>query len=264
MIYNCGVFFEIKENMVNTFLVFSNYKESAKLLDYKKLGKQRVEAYQILNICCWLIGLGKIYNEKLPTDPYKVYDWIRLITKIYKADSHFYVFSSRFVESEKMDFSTTSDYKMFSKTNSYYKLKFSDEFVILDDSVLCKNSTYPRKYCIFPDEFFVDKLTFVYHPAVLMWICYTESLKDYINAHVEEWVARGYKNSYPKLKVESSINPFWTNDYEFHKRHRSNLVRKLEKGYNFKEPNNLEYFWPFTPKCSNGLSDFDQKYKLKN
>jgi hypothetical protein len=35
--------------MVNTFLPFSNFKEIAKCLDNKRLGKQRVEAQQILN-----------------------------------------------------------------------------------------------------------------------------------------------------------------------------------------------------------------------
>lgn len=254
--------------MVNTFLVCSNYQESAKLLDYKRLGKQRVEAYQILNICYWLIGLGKIYNEILPTDPYKVYDWIRMIMNIYKKDTHYYVFSSKFIDSDDKTTSSPSPplqqstYKMFPKTNSYFKLKFSDEFVISDEVVLCKSVTYPKKFCIFPNEFFVDKSTFVYHPAILMWICYIESLKDYINKHVEEWVARGYKNSYPKLDVTNPIQSPWKNDYEFHKRHRSNLVRKFEKGYKFEEPNDLQYFWPFTPKCSNGVSDFNQKYKI--
>lgn len=36
--------------MVNTFLPYSNFKKCAKILDNKRLGKQRVEAKQILNI----------------------------------------------------------------------------------------------------------------------------------------------------------------------------------------------------------------------
>lgn len=36
--------------MVNTFLVSDDYSETAKILDYKRLGKQRVEAMQIINI----------------------------------------------------------------------------------------------------------------------------------------------------------------------------------------------------------------------
>lgn len=36
--------------MVNTFIPYSNFKKCAKILDNKRLGKQRVEAKQILNI----------------------------------------------------------------------------------------------------------------------------------------------------------------------------------------------------------------------
>lgn len=36
--------------MVNTFLPYGDYKKIAKVLDNKRLGKQRVEAYQIINI----------------------------------------------------------------------------------------------------------------------------------------------------------------------------------------------------------------------
>jgi hypothetical protein len=35
--------------MVNTFLPYADFIESAKALDYRRLGKQRVEAWQILN-----------------------------------------------------------------------------------------------------------------------------------------------------------------------------------------------------------------------
>lgn len=35
---------------MQTFLPYSDFHESARVLDYRRLGKQRVEAYQILNI----------------------------------------------------------------------------------------------------------------------------------------------------------------------------------------------------------------------
>lgn len=41
---------------MQTFLPYSNFAQCARCLDYKRLGKQRVEAYQILRI---LLGLGK-------------------------------------------------------------------------------------------------------------------------------------------------------------------------------------------------------------
>lgn len=36
--------------MVNTFLPYADFEKTAKTLDYKRLGKQRVEAHQIINI----------------------------------------------------------------------------------------------------------------------------------------------------------------------------------------------------------------------
>jgi len=36
--------------MVNTFLPYADFEKTAKALDYKRLGKQRVEAHQIINI----------------------------------------------------------------------------------------------------------------------------------------------------------------------------------------------------------------------
>jgi hypothetical protein len=42
--------------MVNTFVPYSDFVKSAKTLDYRRLGKQRVEAWQILRA---LLGLTK-------------------------------------------------------------------------------------------------------------------------------------------------------------------------------------------------------------
>jgi hypothetical protein len=56
--------------MVNTFLVCSDFTESAKQLDNKRLGKQRVEAFQLLKILhsieheCSLVG---IHIEDIPS-----------------------------------------------------------------------------------------------------------------------------------------------------------------------------------------------------
>lgn len=36
--------------IMQTFLPYADFKQSAKYLDYRRLGKQRVEAYQILSI----------------------------------------------------------------------------------------------------------------------------------------------------------------------------------------------------------------------
>lgn len=46
----------IGDEKIQTFLPYPSFKESAKCLDRQRLGKQRVEAYQILKI---LLGEGK-------------------------------------------------------------------------------------------------------------------------------------------------------------------------------------------------------------
>lgn len=63
--------------MVNTFLVCEDFEASAKELDNKRLGKQRVEAFQILNILKTLehiSGLEGLTVDEIPsvdTDPTK-------------------------------------------------------------------------------------------------------------------------------------------------------------------------------------------------
>ena len=58
---------------MQTFLPYKSFKDSFKVLDYRRLGKQRVEAYQILNV---LLGRTKTKGwsnhpatESLPVAP---------------------------------------------------------------------------------------------------------------------------------------------------------------------------------------------------
>lgn len=85
------------------------------------------------------------------------------------------------------------------------------------------------------------------HPATRMWTGYSEALKVYQNYTIQEWVRRGYKNNMPLevidwTKVEM---PHWFGDYDFHRSHRSNLLRKDYEYYSqyFDEPTDLPYVW---------------------
>jgi len=51
---------------LQTFLPYSDFNESAKCLDNKRLGKQRVEAYQIMNA---------LSQERLSTNPNAIISW---------------------------------------------------------------------------------------------------------------------------------------------------------------------------------------------
>jgi len=86
------------------------------------------------------------------------------------------------------------------------------------------------------------------HPVTLMWTGYESALKLYQNITIREWVGRGYKNnmSYEEIEPGSVVMPPWFGNEEFHRSHRSNLLRKDFNYYSayFDEPSDLEYYWP--------------------
>jgi len=87
-----------------------------------------------------------------------------------------------------------------------------------------------------------------HHPAVLMWRGYEKALKLYMNACIEEWVRRGFRNSMRKAPVRGRVKyPPWFGDERFHACHRSNLLRKDPEfygRYGWKEPADMAYHWP--------------------
>lgn len=57
--------------MVNTFLPYPDFVQTAKALDYRRLGKQRVEAWQILNA---LLGNSKGWTNHPATKMWRGYE----------------------------------------------------------------------------------------------------------------------------------------------------------------------------------------------
>lgn len=112
-------------------------------------------------------------------------------------------------------------------------------------------------HCSCEESDFVDRKTPWYnHPAVKMWRGFELSLVQYGLIVCEEWIIRGFNDtcrgkilkvlSLDKLK-EPIIHPKWLGDERFYASHRSNLLRKNREHYgqfNWKEPDNLPYFWP--------------------
>ena len=86
------------------------------------------------------------------------------------------------------------------------------------------------------------------HPAVTMWKGYEIALLLYKNKMIEEWILRGYNNTMDMVGLPDSIDmPPWLGDDRVHSSHRSNLLNKDQEfysQYNWKEPNNMEYYWP--------------------
>lgn len=133
--------------MVNTFVVSSDVVECAKALDYRRLGKQRVEAYQIWRT---LMGLTKGWKN---------------------------------------------------------------------------------------------------HPAVKMWAGYEDYLAVYCNTMIEEWKARGYKNTMVHLPhCQDPEKPWWWGTESVIKSHQASLNRKKPDFYHFdvSQEEFPNYVWPTT------------------
>jgi 3-deoxy-D-arabino-heptulosonate 7-phosphate (DAHP) synthase class II len=96
----------------------------------------------------------------------------------------------------------------------------------------------------------------VNHPATKMWAGHECALLDYQTAVCDEWTSRGYKDTC--LQKTSALHfeycthhvpalPAWIGDPEFHRAHRSNLLRKLPHFYRTKFETyleeNLPYIW---------------------
>ena len=86
------------------------------------------------------------------------------------------------------------------------------------------------------------------HPAVKMWIGFSDLLAWYYNAMVDEWVERGYKNTMQYIMIPPSlIEPLWMGDEQFHDSHKSNLLRKDSEfygQYKWDVDSTLPYYWP--------------------
>lgn len=253
--------------MVNTFLTNPDFKISARSLDRARLGKQRVEAYQILNLIEDIKLLSKLLE--IDINPKKLKESIK---NIYQAEKKllWYIVIRKFTDNTKDIFRIDRQIQLPSQQiiNVYLGEKVkNDEYVILNETIEYSEpklitNPYPdpipqpciiKKYFnlegeqvhvenIFqkslPNKFDfpekktllierVVKLGFANHPAVRMWFWHTDALKDYINAHIDEWISRGYKNTMNRYEVPKEYEkPQWTLDEEFHRHHRAALLEK--------------------------------------
>lgn len=92
------------------------------------------------------------------------------------------------------------------------------------------------------------------HPATRMWRRHEGALVWYSIAVCVEWRARGFDDTllnyfiYRSWEYRHPIPPPWMNDPDFHRAHRSNLLRKDPEHYGplFEDglPADLPYVWP--------------------
>ncbi|AVR53142.1 hypothetical protein MarSH_437 [Marseillevirus Shanghai 1] len=204
--------------MVNTFLPYESFEESAKVLDSRRLNKQIIEAYQILTILedLWFLSeqleeFPPLIDEKRIAESFvSRCEWIRSFSKKYRARPE----------------------------------KFERNYQIL---LIGKDISSGKKGLQI-------NLGFCCHPATKMWFGYERALRHYINACVSELSTRktksGAKHSLPKkkIRVQRSVPlPWWLGYQKFHESHRASLLRKEPEFYQgkFKVPEpELEYVWP--------------------
>lgn len=244
--------------MVNTFLISSDFDKNAQLLDNARLGKQRVEAYQILDLCKSLHILAKLYNNPLPNDPYEYYDWIRQIAKRFKQDGVYYV------ERDEKIYSVTKKPKM-------RKLRAGEEILSIDSEFVTIQSIKNKRKSKIPSNLFVNRyevyitLGFVYHPAVAMWLGHEDALRAYINSCIKEWIMRGNSNTMKMYSIPENYQiPPWVSDSYLHENHKSNLLTKEiernESAWYIKlfphVKTHVEYFWPYSINY-----DFNKRYQ---
>ena len=194
--------------MVNTFLVHSDFRKSASLLDNRRLVKQRCEAQQILNILLFAKGLATYYNIRMPS-----------ITASRNVKRRF--FSLMYQLSLKQP--SITDFHKYKSCLEKLVTNTNNRFILRNDVIVhIKNI---KTYNVQKDELIV-KLGFCQHPVILMWYGYEDALKEYIEAHIEEHIKRGYKNNMKRYPNIIGIHPTWTKDENFHKNHMAALLNK--------------------------------------
>ena len=117
------------------------------------------------------------------------------------------------------------------------------------------------------------------HPARNMWCGFPEALGFYGMVIIRRWLSAGYKDSCREKiillldeqgcsssevnlgqkyeaalqKEDATFLPPWFGNEDFHRSHRSNLLRKDPQWYGqfgWTEPPDLPYIWPDGGKCT--------------
>ncbi len=194
--------------MVNTFLVRGNYAESARLLDRQRLGKQRVEAQQILNALEQLrfvakhLGLPDFPENQMTPLPDRT-NWISKVVSTFNANWSGVWIRKRLV--------------VWIPKGGQVPYKPKGDLYLKDGMIYEKSKTGvvwsgSAGSCLLPDDTYIT-MGWKSHTAVRMWLGLEPTLRIYINDHIREWIRRGYQNTMP-LQPEDprAYHPDWARD----------------------------------------------------
>lgn len=223
--------------MVNTFILCTSYANSMKLLDYRRLGKQRVEASQIINILARVYILAEFLKFDRP--PSLDFSSNTKLIKSYKSRVKWYL-------------NVVEKYRKYIKENGYIQINTNDTIL---NTKLSKYQLSFKEWFSKEEYFYSEiKLGWVAHSAVLPWIGYEYSLMRYTNASIKEWISRGYNNTMKIYRIKDKkdipnalTKPWWillTNAVI--KSHKNNLYRKdpvFYENYEYDDVDDGEYVW---------------------
>lgn len=183
--------------MVNTFITRYPLPDAVRDLDRQRLGKQRVEAQQILTAILNAHAIARLYSlphcPSLSEHPGPAGDILR-----------------------EGWYKTVYDFYKSVKGAVYRYPQDENEYSLTPTSL-------HTKLC---------GVGFASHPATLMWVGYEDGLRYYINLCILEWIHRGYNNTmrFHVLLMEHEDDipelPWWVRAPSLHKSHRSALLRK--------------------------------------
>lgn len=240
--------------MVNTFIVTgsedSDYTVNATYLDTVRLGKQRVEAQQILNILTDLrtiVGYYKtcsdppidlVYDCPEGHDVDSVIDRMNWVTRIRAA---YIKRKERLVICVGASGTPTVTAIPIADVKQLITVGKHDSFIDDGATVAVRfagdkklSFKYPRRQLIISQygERIIN-LGFCSHPVVRMWVGYEDSLRTYINSCIHEYCRRPKKNGdvcsnrMPIYDVpENAPSPWWRGYEGVYLSHRASLLRK--------------------------------------
>lgn len=256
--------------MVNTFLLHTDFRQSARLLDRQRLGKQRVEADQILTALLKYRFLAKYYGiEDFPTDVdtsiEQRQEWVHKVMSTFKSTGVAALVVRNglvleFTNKASLPRVAKSGNQLFYDPQTQFMYETSGQRSKVITSGPCHQYVQPRElYIVHNPELRLDNKTNNYYlvpslaskqwqkheqspdlyivpnmrtgPMINLWLGFEEALKDYVNAHIEVWIERGYNNNMRKHSVKPNYaRPKWSYDQTVIDNFKASLIeREIER-----------------------------------
>ena len=223
--------------MVNTFLLSNNFEFSASLLDDKRLGKQRCEAKQIINLINYHYSIRNLI--RLLSFEYSQFeDYLNPQNLNGLLDKNIQLYKSGMLPVLYRFYTGKDVYLIYSSDNNkllYYLPAIDPIFnQNLDERYLLQFVDYLDNF----DPTYLNnlneiKLGFSKHPCVKMWYFSIQLLQYYCDCHIREFVRRGFNNQMELY--EPSMNnyhlPSWFNNQTFYESYLNILVGKDPQYY---------------------------------